>query len=316
MEFRNLGNTELKLSLIGVGCNRIAADKSRSNAREIEMTLCEAIDRGINLFDTADVYGTGDSERLLGRILRGHRSKIHICTKAGLQTGVARRLMVKFTPRAVKRILRLKGPSWRRSKSGDRPALKKNFEPGYIEKAVYGSLRRLKTDYLDLFLLHSPPRETVFESGLFEKLARLKHKGIIRYYGVSISDQSKTKDAISFLKVEGVSVLQIMTNPERTMDIGKIVSFSAEKGVGIITREPFSRGNIFCNNRLQEVAADSGTYSLAQMAIRASVQLDEVSSVILGMRSRSHLDENLSALSMPPLSSTELEALYSFTKVY
>ena len=107
-----------------------------------------------------------------------------------------------------------------------------------------------------------------------------------------------------------------MTNPERTMDIGKIVSFSAEKGVGIITREPFSRGNIFCNNRLQEVAADSGTYSLAQMAIRASVQLDEVSSVILGMRSRSHLDENLSALSMPPLSSTELEALYSFTKVY
>lgn len=316
MDYRIFGKTGLRLSSIGIGCNRIYASESPSHAQEIEMTLCEAIDRGINVLDTSNAYGAGDSERLIGRILRGRRSQIHICTKAGIKTSAALKFAAEIAPMAVKRMLRSKGPLRRPSKPGRHSAFQRNFSADYIESSIYGSLRRLKTDYLDIFLLHGPSPDMVSESNLFDVLARLKQKGIIRFWGVSVSDLTKTEDATAFLKVEGLSVTQIVANPYRIAEMEKVISLSAEREVGVMTREPFSKGEIFSDNRLQEVAAQSGRYSLAQMALRAAVQRDGVGSVIVGMRSRLHLNENLSVLSMPPLAEAQLKKIHSFEAVY
>ena len=83
MEYRSLGRSDLKPSVIGFGCGHIASLSTTHPRKEIVATLYEALERGINFFDTADSYGQGDSARLLGKLIRGRRQQALICTKAG-----------------------------------------------------------------------------------------------------------------------------------------------------------------------------------------------------------------------------------------
>ena len=150
MEYKNLGRSGLQVSVVGLGCNNFGM---RCDYDQSEKVVHAAIDAGITLFDTADVYGgQGKSEEFLGRILKGKRDSVVVATKWGMKMG--------------------EGPH----KSGG--------SRKYIMAAVEDSLRRLQTDYIDLYQLHRPDPQTPMEETL-RALDDLISSGKVRYIGHS-----------------------------------------------------------------------------------------------------------------------------------
>ena len=126
-------------------------------------TLLAAFDHGVNFFDTADVYGQGDSERLQGQVFRGKRQEVILCTKAGLTVDISETL-IRWAKPVVGHILR----RWKRGQQqiaiARRQVEKHSFQPNYLRRRIESSLRRFQTDYIDIFLLHGPP-VSVIKSG-------------------------------------------------------------------------------------------------------------------------------------------------------
>lgn len=150
MEYKHLGRSGLQVSVVGLGCNNFGG---RCDYDQSEKVVNTALDEGINLFDTADVYGgQGKSEEFLGRILKGRRNDAIIATKWGMKMG--------------------EGPH----RSG---ASRK-----YLVAAVEDSLRRLQTDYIDLYQLHRPDAATPIDETL-RALDDLVSAGKVRYIGHS-----------------------------------------------------------------------------------------------------------------------------------
>jgi aryl-alcohol dehydrogenase-like predicted oxidoreductase len=150
MEYRNLGNSGLEVSIVGLGTNNFGM---RMDAKRAEAVVLECIEQGINLFDTADVYGgRGPSEEFLGRALKGRRHDAIIATKFASPMG--------------------EGP------------MKSGASRRYIMQAVEDSLRRLETDYIDLYQVHRPDPSTPDEETL-RALDDLVRSGKVRYLGNS-----------------------------------------------------------------------------------------------------------------------------------
>ncbi|KRW91047.1 oxidoreductase [Alicyclobacillus tengchongensis] len=149
METRELGKSGIQISAVGFGCMSLPPDPSVS----LPM-LRQAFEAGITFFDTADLYGQGRNEELVGHAFAGIRSEVVIATKVGN----------RFEPGK---------PGWRWDPS-----------PAYIEQAIAASLRRLRTDYIDLYQLHGGTMDDPFDE-IVDVLERLKEKGWIRAYGIS-----------------------------------------------------------------------------------------------------------------------------------
>ncbi|MCL4242985.1 MAG: aldo/keto reductase [Dehalococcoidia bacterium] len=150
MEYRHLGRSGLQVSVVGLGCNNFGM---RCDFDQSKAVVNQALEAGITLFDTADVYGgQGRSEEFLGKLLKGHRQDVVIATKFGMKMG--------------------EGPH----KSGG--------SRKYIMSAVEDSLRRLDTDYIDLYQMHRPDPETPIEETL-RALDDLVRSGKVRYIGNS-----------------------------------------------------------------------------------------------------------------------------------
>jgi aryl-alcohol dehydrogenase-like predicted oxidoreductase len=150
MEYRDIGTSDLKVSVVGLGCNNFGARMDLAAARAL---VHHAVDRGINHFDTADIYGPrGKSEEILGEILGSWRKDIVIATKFGMPFDEARTM--------------------------------KGASRNYIMTAVEGSLRRLKTDYIDLYYQHTPDPSVPIEETL-RALDELVRQGKVRHIGNS-----------------------------------------------------------------------------------------------------------------------------------
>ena len=149
MQYRRLGNSGLQVSLAGLGTNNFGM---RLDYEQSKSVVDAAIDAGINFFDTADIYGGGKSEEYLGRALGSRREDVLIATKFAMPVG--------------------EGPFTR---GGSRH---------YIEKAVARSLKRLGTDYIDVYQMHQPDPDTPIAETL-EALTDLVHRGVVRYIGHS-----------------------------------------------------------------------------------------------------------------------------------
>jgi aryl-alcohol dehydrogenase-like predicted oxidoreductase len=153
MRFRRLGNSGLAVSVVGLGCNAFGSTIDAARTREV---VAAALDVGITLFDTADVYGKlGGSEEILGKVLKGHRDEVVIATKFGREMRGAN------------------GPDW------DARGARR-----YIVRAVEASLRRLDTDWIDLYLMHTPDPATPIEETL-TALDDVVRAGKVRYLGNS-----------------------------------------------------------------------------------------------------------------------------------
>lgn len=266
LRVQRFGATDLQVSPFGLGCARIGGI-FKSNPADFVTLLSTAYDRGINFFDTADIYSQGESERLIGRAFRGRRDRIIIASKAGYVLPSQRRLAARLKPllRPVIRLVRL---ARSRVPAAVRGSLQQDFSAPYVTRSIEGSLHRLGTDYLDLFQLHSPPLDVVESGEVFAELERLKQHGKIRYYGVSCDSVDV---ALAALRHPGVSSLQVVINMLERAALAALPG-ARERGVGVIARECLANGLLV--KPLDEI--DVRAYSQSdEEAARKRQQLEE-----------------------------------------
>ncbi|HLE64539.1 MAG TPA: aldo/keto reductase [Candidatus Bathyarchaeia archaeon] len=302
MRYRELGKTGLQVSEIGfgawaVGGNAHGNSYGPTDDRASLAAIQRAVELGCNFFDTADVYGHGHSEEVLGQALKGHRDKVIIATKVGGDF--------------------YHGPP------------RMNFNPDSIEFALEKSCERLQTDYVDLYQLHNPPVQMIRNETLFRALEMLKEKGKIHHYGISIHDP---KEGILAMKTGKPEAIQVVFNILRQDAKLQLFQAALESGVGIIAREPLANGFLTGKHNADEtfpegdirhhfprdyllnlvLAAEQLKFlegrnrTLAQAALRFVLDQKEVSTVIPGAKTSQQVEENLSAWDLPPLTGEEL----------
>src|SRR5256885_4897118 len=212
MKTRILGRTGLKVSEIGfgawaVGGNAHGNSYGPTDDAESIAAVRRAAELGVNFIDTADVYGWGHSEEILGEALEGHREDVHIATKVG----------------------------------GDfyHGGVRMNFDPGYIAFALERSLKRLRTTHVDVYQLHNPPTELMGDPETYEVLEALKAEHKIDHHGVSVHEPA---EATLCLEAGSPEVLQIPFSLFRQECIEDVFDAARNSNDGIIAREPLGNG--------------------------------------------------------------------------
>jgi aryl-alcohol dehydrogenase-like predicted oxidoreductase len=327
MKYRNFGATDLVVSEIGIGGSHFGSMINQQNPQEIIRTLSQSFDSGINFYDTADIYGQGDSERLVGKTFNKQRDKVIYASKAGFCLSNTGNILAKLKP-FLKPIIRLVKPMKQPLLQARSSQLKKNFSASYLVSAVEASLKRLQTDYLDIFQLHEPPMSVIKDGEVFVTMEKLKSQGKIRYYGIACRH---VEDALVCLNYLGFSSLQIEINLLNQTAIEKVFPLLKKDTVGIIARQAFSSGKLFqilenpalfpevtenakvrpTIEKLREFVNQKGKNAIAQIAIQFNLQFQQVSVVIIGTRSRQHLENNLATFSSPILTDEEMADLLS-----
>ena len=288
MKYKQLGKTDLKPSILGFGCSRIASLTTRYKEEEVLNTLREAFDSGITFFDTADIYGQGDSERLLGKVFNQKRDEVIFCSKAGLTLSAPQQL-IRYIKPVVRSGLRWFQPASKATTNIRQKAEQQCFEPAYIRGQVESSLKRLKTDYLDLFLLHNPPVDTIVNAEITDLLETLKSEGLIRYYGISCRTH---EDAKACMQQSGISCLQLNLDPGNIDSAKGLLTNLQKSGYGIIARECLAD-----KTQLSSQPPKDSHLSAASQSLNAVLQHQEIDVALAGMACRKHLRDNLTAAS-------------------
>ena len=208
MKNRTLGKTGLRVSVIGLGTMVHAGHFGAMKDSESQGAIEAALDLGVNFIDTSDAYGAGYSETLLGKALKGKRDKVILATKGG---------NVMVGPNRGKRI----------------------FEPDYISRVMDESLKRLQTDYIDLYQLHNPTVDVIERGEVWTVLERAKQAGKIRHYGVSINT---VEEGIAAVKDGRAETIQVEYNLLAQEPRETIFPLAEKAAVGIIARVPLKRG--------------------------------------------------------------------------
>ncbi len=298
MEKRQLGNSNLSVSTMGLGCMSLGTDESK--ATEI---ISAALDEGVNYFDTADLYDRGRNEELVGKAIKPFRDKVIIATKVGN----------RFKDQQD-------GWSWDPSKA-------------YIKEAVKDSLTRLQTDYIDLYQLHGGTMDDPLEE-VIEAFEELKSEGLIRAYGFSsirlnvirrfVEASSATSNMMQFSLLD--------RRPE------EILPFLKENDVSVVTRGPLAKGLLssaglnkaslsikekgfldYSYSDLKETIQSleerfSDDRSMTELALQYNLAFPSVASVVAGASSIEQVRENARAIQTEPLTKDEFSLLQSLTK--
>jgi aryl-alcohol dehydrogenase-like predicted oxidoreductase len=306
MELRAVGNTGLRASVLGFGCAPVA---SRATNAESERALRMALERGITFFDTADMYGVGGSERVLGRVLRGWpggRERAVISTKCGYTFSGKLRAVAWVKPLLRPLVRRFKAvkssaAAMMTSQRGQ------SFAPEYIEACLHASLARLGTDSVDVFFLHDPPGSIAARGDVFEKLAALKRAGKLRAYGVS--SEASVAEAVLRTAGTGVSVVHVNAGLMEQGAIARVLPLARAGGVGLIARQPFANGRVFTSPVVKELLAAHGLPSDAEyvcgLALRYLRDMEGVSSILPSMMQPRHIEANVAAIAGPAMSAPE-----------
>lgn len=327
MERRHFGATDLMVSEVGFGCARLGGVFQSVSRADMQRSLRQALDAGITLYDTSDMYCQGESEELVGRAFRGRREQVVIASKVGYCLPARRKLVAKVKP-LLKPVIRRLGISRRALPSGASGALTQDFTPAYIARAIEGSLRRLRTDYLDLYQLHSPPPDLLESGDFLAPLEKLQREGKIRYFGVSCET---TADVLTCLRYPGISSLQLRLSLLDQSALDTAVPRAREQGVALIARECFAGGLLakptdtlgleaLIPDETEREAKWSEILSYASLAGQLDRTLPElalqfvrsvegVTVTLLGMRTEAQLAANLRLLAAPALAPTDLIAL-------
>ncbi len=296
MERRDFGRTGIRVSEIGVGCGGLGGGKKVG----LEHVIERALELGINFFDTCDTYADGRSEETLGRVFRNHRrEEIVICTKFG---GI------------------IEDGKWRR-----------DISVPHLHEAFEASCRRLGADYLDVYLVHTPPRDICKHDDLFAALDRMLDEGKIRSYGLSL----ETGDfAIEFVGATRGRAIEIYFNLFAQDPRREFLDVARRQGVGVVPKVPMG-GGILTDSfradpppddpRLRQWGADKyrqvaalrekvrpiltgNGRTLAQGALAWLLSFPEVSTVIPGISTLQRLEETAAASGMR-LTPEEMAAL-------
>ncbi|MFA6600287.1 MAG: aldo/keto reductase [Candidatus Omnitrophota bacterium] len=314
MKTRRLGRTGLEVTEIGFGAWAIGGTGYGPTRDEESLAALEtAWQRGVNFFDTADTYGCGRSESLVGRFLRGKpRHQIFIATKAG----------------------------WDFYHAG---GTRKNFHPSYVRFACEESLKRLGIDSIDLYQLHNPSLDILRAGESVGALEALKREGKIRFIGVSAHTEEEAEAAIADGRVDA---LQLVFNLLDQQMGAKVFDLAFRSGIGIIVREPlaygflsgkykpghafhkddhrrrFTREVLETNLKKIEILKRIMTTErlpMAQAALEYILQFPQVATVIPGAKTAAQVTENTEASLRPRLRSEEayhLRDLYSREPIF
>jgi aryl-alcohol dehydrogenase-like predicted oxidoreductase len=304
MKYRELGRTGFKVSEVSFGSWAIGGTWGPVKDVESMAALHKALELGVNFFDTADVYGDGRSEKLLGQLRKDYEDKIFITTKAG-------RRLDPHTAEGYNR---------------------KNLS-AFIEQ----SLKNLGVDTIDLLQLHCPPTEVYYMPEVFDIMDDFVKEGKIRYYGVSVE---KVEEALKAIEYPNVQSVQIIFNMFRHRPSELFFEQAKKRNMGILARVPlasgmltgkfkpdttfasddhrnfnrdgkaFDRGETFAgvdyNTGLKAVeelkAICPEGMSQVQFALRWILMFDAVTCTIPGAKRPSQAEENFSASDLPPLS--------------
>ena len=330
MEYRKFADTDLTVSALGLGTSPIGGGYFYRDDGEALRVIQEAFEQGVTFFDTSDNYTLGHAERLLGRALRAYRDKVVIASKGAVQYKPLGVLAAMARPaigpiiRPAREVLFKRG---RRVIGLARNRQKRfSFKPKDLARAVEGSLRRLNTDYLDIYQLHNPRAADFRDGDVLDGLARLKQAGKIRYAGIAVLN---VEDALAGLEHGSVlDSLQLPINLFEQEAIQEVLPVAAQRGIGVIARSPLAQGIL--TDRVGHVMADESAWhtpvelagrkslagdwrrriagerrSLAQTALRFLLQTDGIATTIFSAVRRSELRENLGALGAPALSAEE-----------
>jgi aryl-alcohol dehydrogenase-like predicted oxidoreductase len=292
MKKNRLGKSGLWVSEVGLGCMSLGTEPDKAIA-----IIHRALDRGVNLLDTADLYDGGRNEELVGQAIRGRRDRVIIATKVGNRHIPGR-----------------EGWVWDPSKA-------------YILAAVRESLRRLQTDYIDLYQLHGGTIDDPIEETI-DAFETLKREGLIREYGISSIRPNVVREY-----VKRSSIVSIM-NPVSVLDRRaeeEILPLAAANDIGIIARGPLAGGLLADSKPVDkgflDYDADQITAlrhalqplvhtgrSLSQLAIRFTLSQPGVAATIPGASSIAQLEHNLDAAALPPLTEEEVALIRSVSR--
>ncbi|NID17357.1 aldo/keto reductase [Luteibacter yeojuensis] len=307
---RKLGKHGPEVSILGLGCMGMSEFYGASDEKESIATLERALELGITFWDTSDAYGPHTNEELLGRTLAGRREKVFLATKFG--------------------IVRDPNDPMKRGISG---------RPAYVRESVEGSLRRLKTDHIDLYYQHRVDRTVPIEETVGE-MSRLVEEGKVRYLGLSEASAESIRKAV---KVHPIAALQSeyslwTRDPETT---GALAA-CRENGIALVAYSPLGRGfltgaiaspddfaeddyrrvnprfigenfakNLAIVDKVKKIAADKGC-TPSQLALAWTIAKGDDIVPIPGTRRVRYLEENAGAvdvkLSAPEVA--EIDAVF------
>jgi len=304
MHYRSLGRTGLKISSISFGAWAIGGTWGEVSDADSMRALHRAVERGVNFFDTADVYGDGRSEKLLGKLKKETRETIYIATKAG------RRIM---------------------------PPAREAYSLANLTSFVERSLQNLGVETIDLLQLHGPPPDVYYMPEVFGSLDGLVRAGKIRFYGVSVE---RVEEALKAIEYPALQSIQIIFNAFRQRPAELFFAEARRREVGIIVRLPLSSGMLtgkmssstkFAEGDHRLFNRDGASFdkgetfsgvdyqvgleaveelrtlvpagaSMAQWAMRWILMHDAVTCAIPGAKRPEQVDDNTAASDLPPLS--------------
>lgn len=311
MKYRIFGRTNWKVSEVGLGTWALGGGWGRVSESDALGVLEKAIERGINFFDTADVYGDGKSEQLIGQVLKSTDQKIYVATKFG------RRLD---------------------------PHVSSGYTRDNLERFLDRSLKNLGVDTIDLIQLHCPPTDVYYKPEVFEALDSFVEQGKIQHYGVSVE---KVEEGLKAIEYPGVVSVQIIFNIFRQRPSELFFEQCKKKNIAVIARVPlasglltgkmsletkfpkddhrnynrqgqfFDVGETFSGvnfeiglkavEELRRIKPDD--ISCAQMALKWILMHSEVSCVIPGAKNTKQLEENISASELADLDPDVLKGI-------
>jgi len=318
MKYRKLGRTGWEVSEISFGCWAIGGDVwGKVEENEAMEALRKAVELGVNFFDTADVYGDGKSERLVGR-LKKEFPHIKVATKAG------RRLY---------------------------PHIAEGYNRENLERFIDRSLKNLGVEVIDLLQLHCPPFEVYYTPEVFDILDEFVKKGKILYYGVSVE---KVEGAIKAIEYPNVQTVQIIFNMFRHRPSELFFELAKGKKVGILARVPlasglltgkftkdtkfdprdhrsfnrdgkaFDRGETFSGvdydiglramKELKKICPQG--FTMTQFALKWILMYDAVTCAIPGAKRAEQIEENVRASDLPYLTSDVMQKVKEIYEKY
>jgi aryl-alcohol dehydrogenase-like predicted oxidoreductase len=314
MKKRRLGKTGFEISEIGLGTWQLGGRWGDPFDEKLaDRVLSQAVESGVNFFDTADVYSDGLSEKALGKFLKNHHEGVFVATKCGRWLS---------------------------------PHVSSAYTPAALEAFVDDSLRRLGIETLDLIQLHCPPTEVYYRPEIFELFDQLRKKGKIRNLGVSVE---KVEEGLKALEYDNVTTVQIIYNLVRQRPAERFFALAREKDAGILVRVPLASGLLSgkMSSSTQFSPADHRNFNrdgkafdkgetfagldfatglevveefkrifpsepgLAAWALRWILMAEEVSCVIPGASRPEQVTDNLRASELRPLTPAEMQAVKS-----
>lgn len=316
MKYRTFGKTDWEVSEVGLGTWALGGGAWGDVSEDEAMGVMKAsIEKGVNFFDTADVYGDGESEKRITKALKDADERVYVATKFG------RRLDSHVT---------------------------EGYKRENLERFLDRSSKNLDTDTIDLIQLHCPPTEVYYKPEVFEVLEDFVDEGKIRYYGVSVE---KVEEGLKAIEYPGVASVQIIFNMFRQRPSELFFERCKKKNVAVIARVPlasglltgkmtletefpeddhrnfnregdaFDVGETFAGvdfkkgleavEELKRIKPDNMT--CAQMALKWVLMHDAVSCVIPGAKNAKQVEDNTGASELPDLDPdlmNEIEKIY------